>query len=236
MMPHYNWSEDEWVALGPGSRACLSKMFAGSGPYSKPDQLAAIKYIRDHQHSWFYHCGVPLAQIPRLHTNRPAGLTLVDIEHALCECEKYSRAKFPEIVGRRTQVSKRLFVPRAAEAITAEIPVNWLKQTANPKEEWACPPPVDGTEDYYEVSHIVKENASQGLYLIRWVGYGPEDDTWMPAEELGSGAGRLVMEWEKAKAKINMGLKNRSTGAGVLKKKAGTSNAPTRSKKSRKSI
>lgn len=138
---------------------------------------------------------------------------MVDIEHALCECEKYSRAKFPDIIGKRTQVAKRFFVPRD-DPITADIPINWKKPRH--EEEWECPPPVHGTDDTYEVSHIVKEKGEK--YLIRWTGYGPEDDSWMVASELGQGASALISDWEKAKARIAKGLKARSKLAGIKAK------------------
>lgn len=213
MMPHYNWSEDEWVALGPGSRACLVKMF---GDGILPHALSAIQYIRDNQHSWFVHCKIAPDDIPRLHRSRPAGLTVVDVEHALCECEKYSRAKFPDIKGKRTQVGKRLFVPNEA-LLTADIPKNW--KDPRPEEEWECPPPVDGTDDTYEVSHIVKEKANK--YLIRWTGYGPEEDSWMAADNLGEGASGLIREWEKVKARILKGMKARSKLDGIKARSTG---------------
>ncbi|KAI0091725.1 hypothetical protein BDY19DRAFT_642348 [Irpex rosettiformis] len=204
MMPHYNWSEDEWVALGPGSRECLKKMF---GPGIRGREVSAIRYIRDNQHSWFIHCGVTPDRVPRLHESRPPGLTMVDIEHALCECEKYSRGKFPTIKGKRVTVGKRIFAPRDG-TVTADIPENWLNPAANHEEQFECPPPVDGTDDTYEVSHIVSENKSQ--YLIRWKGYGPESDSWIPAHRLGEGAGVLIDEWNQTKARINEGLLERA--------------------------
>ena len=199
-MPHYNWSEDEWVALGPGSRECLKKMF---GPTIRGHEVSAIQYIRDNQQSWFIHCGIRPDQVPRLHESRPPGLTMVDIEHALCECEKYSRGKYPTIKGKRMVVGKRTFAPRQG-TVTADIPDNWLNPVVRHEEEFECPPPVNGTEDTYEVSHIVKESGSR--FLVRWTGYGPESDTWMPARQLGEGASVLIEQWEKTKARVHNGL------------------------------
>ncbi|KAI5888436.1 uncharacterized protein SCHCODRAFT_02446797, partial [Schizophyllum commune H4-8] len=43
----------------------------------------------------------------------------------------------------------------------------------------------DGYEEY-TVDRIVDEKRSRKSvkYLVRWVGYGQEDDTWLPAAEL----------------------------------------------------
>ncbi|KAI0343194.1 hypothetical protein BDW22DRAFT_1248935 [Trametopsis cervina] len=204
MMPQYSWSEDEWVALGPGSQACLEKMF---GKEIRGHELSAIRFIRDNQHSWFTHCNIRPHEIPRLHTSRPAGLTMVDIEHALCECEKYSRGKFPDIKGKRTNVGKRTFVPRG-DPVTADIPDNWLNTAPVIEEDLVCPPPIEGTEDTYEVSHIVNENGD--AYLIRWLGYGPEEDSWIRAADLGEGASRLIAKWKMTKARIHDGLQTRA--------------------------
>jgi hypothetical protein len=209
MIPHYHWSEDEWVALGPGSQACLLKMF---GTEIRGHEISAIRYIRDTQQSWFIHTGIPPGRIPRLHQSRPAGLTMVDIEHALCECEKYSRGKFPDIKGRRTMVGKRPFVPRD-EPVTADIPEGWLG-AAPAQEAFECPPPINGTSDEYEVSHIVNESHSS--YLIRWKGYGPEEDSWIRADHLGEGASMLIDEWERTKARIHNGLLERAASHQIV--------------------
>ena len=56
------------------------------------------------------------------------------------------------------------------------------------------PPPIkiDG-EQVYEVVDILdsRRRGRKVLYLIRWEGYGPEDDTWEPIESL-SGSKELL--------------------------------------------
>lgn len=55
---------------------------------------------------------------------------------------------------------------------------------------------VDDETDY-EVSHIVADRRSpegKWEYRVRWTGYGPEDDIWLPEAEL-KGAPLVLREW-----------------------------------------
>ena len=57
----------------------------------------------------------------------------------------------------------------------------------------------DGYEEY-EIDHIVdsKLYRKQRRYLVRWKGYGPESDTWLPESELADCAALDL--WESANA------------------------------------
>ncbi|PCH44261.1 hypothetical protein WOLCODRAFT_76719 [Wolfiporia cocos MD-104 SS10] len=56
----------------------------------------------------------------------------------------------------------------------------------------------------YEVSHIVAEKASGSSvqYLVRWVGYGVDDDTWQRESDLVDGAEKVLEEWKSTKERI----------------------------------
>lgn len=204
MLPQYNWSEDDWVALGPGSTSCIRKMF-GKSIYGKED--AAIRFIRDNQFTYFACFGLSEDHIPRLCPERDPGLTMVDIEHALCECEKYSRSAFPNIKGRRSSAG-RVYVPND-EPVTADVPTKWRKPLQHTR--WKRPAPVDG-KDTYEVSHIVKEaKKKEGIreYHVRWMGWPPEDD-WILCEDELHRAGDLVVAWNALKQEINDAMQERA--------------------------
>lgn len=71
--------------------------------------------------------------------------------------------------------------PRAAASLArAEAPM------ATPEEEAPA-----GAE--FEVDHILDERAVRGKkqYLVRWVGFGPEADTWEPQASLGAAKKRI---------------------------------------------
>ena len=41
-------------------------------------------------------------------------------------------------------------------------------------------------QDLYNIQDIIAERQEKGVskYLVRWKGFGPEDDTWEPIEHL----------------------------------------------------
>ena len=204
MTAHFNFPEDEWVALGPGSLECIRKMF---GADVRGHELDAVRYLHRTQHQHFSRLRISPGRIPRLAHGMRGGLSMVDIEHALCECEKYSRAAHPSIQGRRQKVGKRLFVPRP-EPITADAPEHWLDAGSRQRFVYTDPPPiVVNGEDFYEVSHIVAERKGANAvadphYHVRWTGYSPDVDTWERRSRLVTGAPLVLAEWEVFKERI----------------------------------
>jgi len=55
-----------------------------------------------------------------------------------------------------------------------------------PGHQLSQPPPVIIDEEEYYIDHILdKRVRSHGIqYLVRWTGYSPEDDRWLPANSL----------------------------------------------------
>src|ERR1700736_6819562 len=58
----------------------------------------------------------------------------------------------------------------------------------------------DDFEGSYEVSHIVDEdysNPNERVFLVHWLGYSSENDSWEPLENLIDGAVDVVREWDR---------------------------------------
>ncbi|EIN11463.1 hypothetical protein PUNSTDRAFT_50445 [Punctularia strigosozonata HHB-11173 SS5] len=276
MTPYLNWSENEWAPDGPGSRACLRKIFGDSSAGVESHlmiHLASPEVQRAHWERIGYTPSLHPA-LPPLPANAKgwtkgvngvgkglhAGISVVDVEHSLCEAEKYYRIRYPDVKGARTEVKP--YKPKgSSKPVTRVLPHKfaWLDEAGGRQrqptaysvsriDQLATPDGSDvsyfsddgymnadvgrenndslleeGTDSEYDpdqewdVSHIVAEmpfnprsrkgqkelaKAQAGVqYLVRYVGYGPKDDYWIPEHEL-DGAPDLIKTWKMRKVRI----------------------------------
>jgi hypothetical protein len=109
---------------------------------------------------------------------------------------------FP-ILAKVSTHAYRLQLPRTMRGIHDVFHVSLLEKVhedAFPQRQQQPPPPieVDG-EQHYEVADILdsRRRGRKVLYLVRWEGYGPENDTWEPIESL-SGSKELLEDFHSA--------------------------------------
>jgi hypothetical protein len=97
--------------------------------------------------------------------------------------------------------SYELELPQRFRRLHPVFHVSRLKRYVPPTAEqrgFSRPGPIAGYRDFYVVDHIVKhKKTSRGiLYLIRWNGYSPADDTWEPEANL-TNLGEILDAYKK---------------------------------------
>jgi len=196
MCDHFNFPEEEWAIAGPGASDGLMRIF---GNAVRGSESLAITWLWENQHDYWNR----LSFAPPLRHPTNKGVSAVDIEHALCEFDKYCRKKFPSTVTRRTTIKAR-FVP-SREPYTGNLPKKWTRPAAA-KTIMGYPPSIrKNGEVYYEVSHIVMATGKY-KFLVRWLGYEPDDDTWEDGQNLGEFAGQILTDWQKKCQAIEEGV------------------------------
>ena len=198
MIPQLSFPED-WAICGPGAMSCLDKIF---GREVRAVYGEALTWLHQTQDLHFARLGISRQRRPRIGTTHV--LSLVDFEHSLCECDVYSRKAHPEIKGRRLHIAaKRNFSANRPPPPTAVLPSGWSTVAeavrARARTKRTAPPPVDPADPdpAWTLSHIVKQAPGPGgemLYLVRYEGYGPEDDLWLPEANLED-APELLGQW-----------------------------------------
>ncbi|KAI9451543.1 hypothetical protein F5148DRAFT_1003645 [Russula earlei] len=200
MIPRLTYPED-WAICGPGAMSCLVKIF---GREVKGVHEEALRWLHQTQDLHFTRLGISRDRRPRIGSTHV--LSLVDFEHSLCECDIYSRKAHPEIKGRRLHIgSRRNFSANRPPPPSAVLPNGWRPVAeavdARARMKRTAPPPVNPSDPdpSWTLSHIVKQApgpAGNMLYLVRYEGYGPEDDLWLPEKYLVD-APELLTEWQE---------------------------------------
>ncbi len=96
-----NFDEDDFTVPGPGAMRGLRKIFLDLGDLQPAD---AVHWLVDYQHTVEERHGItPPTLFGR-------NLKAIDCQNLLCEVDKYSRARFPELTSSRTRIKQR-FTP-----------------------------------------------------------------------------------------------------------------------------
>ncbi|KAJ1308472.1 hypothetical protein OPQ81_004176 [Rhizoctonia solani] len=128
MLPEVNYDQDTWAPVGPGSLRGLLKMF---GPGVKGIENEAMLYLLSIQDQHWQRLGVDMNRPVHGPGLCPPKIGLPEIEHALCEVDKYSRIRHPKINLAGSNVPKtikhRFKEGLATQPVTCDLPLKWQK-------------------------------------------------------------------------------------------------------------
>jgi hypothetical protein len=204
-----NFSANDFVVAGPGAASGLVKMFGSSMTRAKdkvPDiEADVLRWMATTQREHFARLGLKFAFL-RSSKGKELELDLADLEHAVCEVDKYARKAHPNVKGivksggHRTQMRGTFHESPDPLPAVPVLPKAWadpvrrvLRVRAEPivvEQKWIC-------------LKILKERPAQNgnhpdtiEYLVTWFGY--DDPTWEPRYSIVRDAPTMVKEYQES--------------------------------------
>ncbi|KAJ6526565.1 hypothetical protein DFH09DRAFT_995662 [Mycena vulgaris] len=209
--PLLNFAANDFVVPGPGASSGLKKMFGASLFRAKeavPDiETDILRWMATTQRTHFARLGLAFTFL-RDAAGAERALDVADLEHAVCEVDKYARKAHPRVISSsgRTELRGTFRVsPGRLRAVPA-LPQAW----ADPARRVARvrPGPVE-VEQRYCIVEVLAERAAPDArkevhadaveYQVTWLGY--TRPTWEPRYSIAQDAPDLVEEYLMKKAK-----------------------------------
>ncbi|KAF8235846.1 hypothetical protein L208DRAFT_1391644 [Tricholoma matsutake] len=190
-----NFSNMDFVVPGPGASSGLSKMFGDSLKGAKAAvpgiEEDIIRWLAKHQNAHFKRLGLKFSGLgpDRL------PMALADIEHLLCEVDKYSRMAHPKLKGKRTELRGMFNPSPKIYPAKPTLPKAWSHPARAEVRIRPGGPPV--VEKRYTVNRIgAHRDSEDGVeYKVYWLGYPDSEATWEPEKSLKADAPVAVEEY-----------------------------------------
>ncbi|KAF7373364.1 Chromo domain-containing protein [Mycena sanguinolenta] len=201
-----NFSANDFVVPGPGASSGLVKMFGQSITRAKklhPNiESDVLRWMVTTQREHFARLGLEFAFL-RNKNRDELELDLADMEHAVCEVDKYARKAHPHVKGIGGRAELRVTFTASEDALpkVPALPKAW----ADPARRVARvrPGPID-VEQKWVLTAILKERPAENgnhddtvEYLVSWFGY--DKPTWEPRYSILEDAPALVAQYEAKK-------------------------------------
>lgn len=190
-----NFSEMDFVVAGPGAHSGLKKMFGQSIEDAKQAksgfEVDVIRWLAEHQNEHFERLGLDFQGLGPQHL--PMGLA--DIEHLLCEVDKYSRLAHPQVKGKSTSLRVTFKPSSGNHPPHPTLPKAWSHSERKTIRIRPGGPPM--IEQRYTVERIGDHRKGKnGMeYHVFWLNYPDEKATWEPEAHLLTDAPVAVKEY-----------------------------------------
>lgn len=192
--PVINFNDNDFVIAGVGARKGIEKCFKGK---TSGIEEGIIRWMCDNQEDMFGRLCLEPVQLEQ-GTGKPRRMTLVDVEHTLCEVQKYARIA----TGSNQSLGKK-FKP-TSDLGKIIIPKAW----ANAKRRTIrlAKGPHERVPKRYVVESVIDKRVDDDgdvQYLVDWLGYSAKDRTWEPGVVLKQDAPVAVKEYEEERKKVD---------------------------------
>lgn len=194
-----NFNANDFVISGPGSSSGLSKMFGktiarAKGPESDIE-VDVIRWLVETQDQHFERLGINFSRLGP----KKLPMDVADVEHTLCEVDKYCRLAHPHLKGRRTEIRRNFSPSEDYVPMPSVVPKAWSDSARRVSRIRADQKLV--VEKRYEVDRLGgHRKGPNGLeFHVFWLGYPKSDATWEPELSLASDAPVIVKEYKAAK-------------------------------------
>ncbi|KAG6865340.1 hypothetical protein C0991_003377 [Blastosporella zonata] len=179
-----NFSGMDFVIAGPGASSGLGKMFGlqkmKKAKQSVPDiEEEIIRWMAENQDTQFKRLGI---QFSGLGPKR-LPMDVIDIEHTLCEVDKYARKAHPSFKGKRSEI-RSIFNPTPGAYIPMVLPQAWNSPERKTLRIWPGPRPVKSVRYVVNKIKAHRQGTDGREFKVSWFGYTAEDDTWEPEGHL----------------------------------------------------
>ncbi|TEB22497.1 hypothetical protein FA13DRAFT_1641311 [Coprinellus micaceus] len=194
-----NFHPNDFVMAGIGSYSGLVKMF-GAGMRSalaenKDFAIDVMRWLAETQDEHFNRLGITLSRLGP----KKLPLGLADIEHSVCEVDKYARAAYPKVKG----TSDRKHLKRKYDAFktTTVYPAKPFLPKAWNHPARATPRIRPGKlylEKRYEIRKIDGHRTNEEdtrEFLVFWTGYSDKLAEWLPEYSLKQDAPLILNEY-----------------------------------------
>ncbi|KAF9006943.1 hypothetical protein BDQ17DRAFT_1324229 [Cyathus striatus] len=195
-----NFHPNDFVIAGLGALSGLKKMFGASLAQAKkqvPDiEVQIMRWLTEHQNQQFRRLGLTFSG---LGPNK-LPMDVSDIEHTLCEVDKYSRLRHPQIKGTggdngRTHIRKKYTPSQTPLPRQPTLPAAWSHPRRKVPRIRSQSKLV--VEKQYAIRCIKAHRECQdGIkYHVFWEGYPDSKATWEPERLLKEDAPASLQEY-----------------------------------------
>lgn len=181
-----HFSEHDFVEICIGSRRGLQRCF--SEPIPRSAEVDIVRWMQMTQHEHFERLGIKFSGLGPSHLS----MMLCDIEHTLCELDKYIRKCINKSVGRPFAPSGTLGKPR--------LPKAWSNKTRRVLRIRSEQEAEAEVLEKFIVESIQGHREVDGVreFHVLWEGYPEDEATWEPETSLMEDAPSVVRAYLKS--------------------------------------